>query len=99
MSIYKVTKFIFDETKKQQIEQRNKTEELLLNINGTGFSYTFAEYTVTQLPTGLSTFQLGFASNGRKSGEVAGFGTGIPVWFDSSDNKWKTFYDNTEVQE
>lgn len=99
MSIYKVTQFIFDETKKQQKLQREQTKELLDNINGTGFSYTFAEYTVSQLPNSLVAFQVAYASNARKSGETVGNGTGIPCWYDSSDNKWKTFYDNTEIRE
>lgn len=34
-----------------------------------------------------------YASNGRKSGEGAGAGTGIPVWSDGTS--WRTYYDNT----
>lgn len=54
-------------------------------------------FTVAELPPaknyspGTSTF----ASNGRKGGEGAGAGTGVPIWTDGA--KWLTFYDNTEV--
>lgn len=34
-----------------------------------------------------------FATDGRKSGEGGGSGTGVPVWFDGSD--WRTFFDNS----
>jgi hypothetical protein len=62
-----------------------------LALNGQSF-------TVAQLP-GASSYPKGtpsFAANGRKAGEGAGAGTGVPIWTDGS--KWLTFYDNTEVQ-
>ncbi len=52
-------------------------------------------FTVATLPT-PSTAGAGamaYASDGRKSGEGPGAGTGIPVWSDSAN--WRTFYDNT----
>lgn len=39
------------------------------------------------------------ASDGRKANETGGNGTGIPVWFDTVDSIWRTFYDNSEIQE
>jgi hypothetical protein len=36
-----------------------------------------------------------FATNGRKSGEGAASGTGVPCYFDGSN--WKTYYDNSTV--
>lgn len=45
-------------------------------------------YTVANLPTGYEG-RLAFASNGRKTGEGAGSGTGVPVYF--SDSAWRTF--------
>lgn len=54
-------------------------------------------YTVATLPTtGVSAMSSSYASNGRKSGEGSGAGTGVPVWFDGSN--WKTYYDNTTVE-
>lgn len=49
---------------------------------------------LASLPTtNLQAGSTAFASNGRKSGEGAGAGTGIPVWWDGTN--WKTFYDNS----
>lgn len=54
-------------------------------------------YTIATLPAaGGSTAPGGsaaYATNGRKSGEGAGAGTGIPVWCDGIS--WRTYYDNT----
>ena len=33
----------------------------------------------------------GFATDGRKDGEGAGLGTGIPVWYDETSVLWRTF--------
>lgn len=45
-------------------------------------------YTVANLPTGYEG-RLAFASDGRKVGEGAGVGTGVPVYF--SNTMWRTF--------
>lgn len=54
-------------------------------------------FTVAELPPAKSyaAGSTAFASNGRKSGEGVGAGTGVPIWTDGS--KWLTFYNNTEV--
>lgn len=39
--------------------------------------------------------RLAYATNGRRSGETAGNGTGCPVWSDGTN--WRTFYDNSIV--
>lgn len=56
-------------------------------------------YTVAALPSGNpAAFKAGtaaFATNGRKSGEGVGAGTGCPVWWDGA--AWRTFYDNSVV--
>lgn len=38
-----------------------------------------------------------FVTNGRKTGEGAGTGTGIPAYFNVSDNSWRRFYDDAAV--
>jgi hypothetical protein len=58
-------------------------------------SLTTASFTVATLPTAGTAGRIAYASNGRKSGEGAGAGTGVPVWDDGSN--WKAFYDNTTV--
>lgn len=55
--------------------------------------------TVAALPSGSpSPFKAGtlaYASDGRKSGEAEGAGTGCPVWWDGTH--WRTHYDNSIV--
>lgn len=52
-----------------------------------------------QLPTtGLRDGAQAWCSNGRKSGEGAGAGTGVPVYFNLADRTWRNFYDDAEVQ-
>ena len=53
-------------------------------------------YTVAGLPASARTGTIAFASNGRKSGESAGHGTGVAVYWDTS-GAWYTFYGNTAV--
>lgn len=48
-------------------------------------------YTVAGLPTGAAG-DLAYASNGRKTGEGGGAGTGIPVYHDGV--AWRRFYDD-----
>ena len=61
----------------------------------TTLKHTGVSYPVAELP---GTAQVGtqtFAANGRKSGETAGNGTGVPVWWDGAH--WRTHYDNSVV--
>lgn len=55
-------------------------------------------YTVATLPTNDATNpgRVAYATDGRKSGEGLGLGTGTPVWDDGTN--WLTFYDNSAVQ-
>jgi hypothetical protein len=58
-------------------------------------------YTVANLPANMSVGAIAYATDGRKSGETAGNGTGCPVYWNGlvgSQAAWCTFYDNTEVQ-
>ena len=60
-------------------------------------SYIPAQYTVAALPTGLVVGETTYATNGRKGGEGAGSGTGVPVYWDGVGGTWKTFYGNIAV--
>ena len=51
-------------------------------------------YTVANLPTGFDG-RVAFATNGRKSGEGAGVGTGQPVCF--SNGQWRVLRDDSVV--
>lgn len=58
--------------------------------------YQLKGFTVAALPTtNIGLYTVTFATNGRKSGEGGGAGTGVPVWFDGTN--WRTFYDNAVV--
>lgn len=60
-----------------------------------GSDATVISAVLSSLPA-ASTVPVGsfaYASNGRKSGESASAGTGIPVWCDGS--AWRTYYDNS----
>lgn len=77
------------------------TAEIARLTGGVGLSVEGSvkpkSYTVAGLPS-AATHGVGsqvYASNGRKSGEGGGAGTGVPVWSDGTN--WKTFYDNSTV--
>lgn len=61
---------------------------LLRNLTASGV-IQFGSYTVATLPSSPADGQIAFASNGRKSGEGAGTGTGVFVYSDGG-----TWYDN-----
>lgn len=62
-------------------------------------------YTVANLPTiangglgnGSSYITLAFASNGRKTGEGVGAGTGVLCYYQASLNQWLRVEDNAQV--
>jgi hypothetical protein len=51
-------------------------------------------YTVAALPTGAAGM-VAYASNGRKIGEGAGAGTGVPCYF--SNSNWRRYSDDSTV--
>lgn len=54
-------------------------------------------YTVASLPASAGVIpQIAYASNGRKNGEGAGAGTGVPVFWDSND--WCAFDTGAPVE-
>lgn len=47
---------------------------------------------LASLPTsGVRNGAQAFATDGRKDGEGAGSGTGIPVWYDLTSTTWRTY--------
>ena len=97
MRLIQVVERIYDKFREQEERQEEINRLLRDNQNVVGTAYSFAEYTVSELPSTLTEFQLGYASNALKSGETSGNGTGCPVWYDPSSSQWKTFYDNSVV--
>lgn len=57
-------------------------------------SVSFPSYTVSQLAS-VTNLASAFASNGRKVGEGAGSGTGVPVYY--SLGQWRTFSNDSPV--
>lgn len=45
----------------------------------------------------LSNGDMWFISNGRKTGEAAGAGTGLPCWYNAATGEWLKFSDNLVV--
>jgi hypothetical protein len=85
-------------TQRQAIEDARRTERALI-------ADSVPSYTVAALPTaangGLgnnaSYCTIVFASNGRKSGEGAGAGTGTLCFWQASLGQWLRITDNTQV--
>ena len=80
-------------TRVHKLEQREVSEA----------SRAILRYAVADLPTPTVNKHgwLAIATDGRKSGEGVGVGTGCPVWCGdngSGSYKWLTFYDNSEIQ-
>lgn len=48
-------------------------------------------YTVAGLPATAANGQWAYASNGRKPGEGAGLGTGVPVFFNAPTVTWFSY--------
>jgi len=69
-----------------------------LEWNGTAWvpavSGALPVYTVANLPTGTAGM-IAYASNGRKGGEGAGTGTGVPVYF--SNAAWRVYSNDLAV--
>lgn len=62
----------------------------MLYISG---SYTVSGLPVNPVPTNGT---IAYATNGRKVGEIAGSGTGVPVYY--SNNAWRVFSTDAPVQ-
>lgn len=58
---------------------------------------TKANLPSTGLANGTTYATVWFCSNGRKSGEGVGSGTGVPVYWNAATSKWFKFSDDTEV--
>ena len=46
---------------------------------------------------GMRSFAVVFVTDGRKDGEAAGEGTGVPVWYNAATDQWLRFSDDTAV--
>lgn len=76
----------------QSVSAIGKTLAAGLTVNATP-----AVYTVASLPATGANGQWAFASNGRKPGEGAGSGTGVPVFFNGATGTWFSYCSGTAV--
>lgn len=60
-------------------------------------AFTFANLPATGLANGTTYLTIAFCSNGRKGGEGAGVGTGVPVYWNAASAQWLKFSDDTVV--
>lgn len=65
----------------------------MLRVDG---PVSVGRYTVATLPAAPNNSPLAFATNGRKVGEGAGAGTGVPVYY--SNGAWRVFSTDQAVQ-
>lgn len=85
-------------TLKRQVQQLEGVERALV-------CDSIPAYTVATLPTlangglgnGTSYVTLAFASNGRKSGEGVGAGTGQLVYYNAPTNQWLRVRDDSVI--
>jgi len=54
-------------------------------------------YAVASLPAAAGNGAIAWASNGRKPGEGAGAGTGVPVFYNPATNNWFSYLSGTVV--
>ena len=65
-----------------------------------GQTWTFPTSTLANAPLaadGLTAYAVRFISDGRKSGETAGNGTGVPAYYNPATNTWLAFRTDTVV--
>jgi hypothetical protein len=84
-----------------------QNEGVLLVSDGTNYQTfrgksSLPQYTVANLPTDASEGDITYATNGLKSFESTGNGTGVPVYFSSSNPSigglWRVFSTDAQVQ-
>lgn len=79
-------------------QERNRALYAILTAlqGGVTVNQSLPVYTVASLPATAAIGQLAYASNGRKSGQGAGLGTGVPVIFDAT-NLWFALWSSAIV--
>lgn len=95
-----VIDFIWTALSKEIESRQDGQNQLSVLTERAGQAFAFPTSTLANAPLaadGMATFAVRYISDGRKSGEGAGAGTGLPAWYDASSDSWLTFYDNSTV--
>lgn len=69
-----------------------ESEDAVAALQGALIFAALEKYAYADLPTGFEG-RVAFCSNGRKTGETATNGTGVPCYY--SDSEWRVFYDDS----
>lgn len=96
--------FVWSELNRQ-IEDLRRTSEAAKRIERAEIADNIPAYTLATAPLaadgglgdGVSYVTLAWISNGRKSGEGAGLGTGVLAVYQASSNTWLRINDYTAV--
>lgn len=93
---------VYDSLKKEIAANKKATVKLLTTTEQSQYvdgipAYTFANLPTDGLANGTTYLTIAFCSNGRKGGEGAGNGTGVPVYWNSASSQWLKFSDDTVV--
>jgi len=74
-------------------EQKRKTERSMI-----GWSFNNYELATAPLAAqGMTGYAVAFITDGRKQGEGAGNGTGVPSYYDPDTDSWLKFSTDTAV--
>jgi len=93
--VYKLLRRDIDNNSKNLAQVHNVTEQAQF-VDGIPAA-TFANLPSTGLANGTTYVTVWFCSNGRKSGEGAGVGTGVPVYWNNGTSQWLKFSTDTVV--
>lgn len=89
--------FIWDElnTLRNELNERIDTVEAEIDAAATTQEIAFADLPFAV--DGMSRYEVRFITDGRKQGETAGNGTGVPCYYDSASDSWLRLSDDTAV--
>lgn len=97
-----ILEMVYEDLLKQIESGKKATAKLLTSTEQSQYGDGIPAATKANLPTtglanGTTYATVWFCSNGRKSGEGVGAGTGVPVYYNNATGKWLTFSTDTEV--
>jgi len=86
----------------QLIQGQNNTNQILSQIlvalkSGLGVAQAFPSYAFASLPVTGATGANVWVSNGRKPGEGAGTGTGVPAFWNPATSQWFSYLSGAVV--